>query len=207
MGWSRLYLALKCRLLRLGYRGRYHAFSWIARTLALMKFRLTTILLITTILCLVAMLYQERTAHAKKLVAIEKAYQARASKLHVATDVTSKARQAIILQRFWFSDNLESCFENEMAILVADLHRYAETIDQTPEIVEIYGNSPSDLIAGGLLFQLDCGSKEYFSRYADKKQLVLQDEPFQRFVESAASHSSAWEKRSLQRPRRYPKRD
>ena len=162
-----------------------------------MKFGLSTLLLAITVVSLIVLILVQRKAHEDKLVKLENAFETNLSHLIDVTEMESKARFAITTNR-WSRENddaYELCVENEMVILMVELFKSADKINQSTILVEKYGSSPAETIAGGLLNELDCSEIEFFARYADNRKLILRGDDFQSFVKSASSCSAIWKDR------------
>ena len=162
-----------------------------------MKFNLSTLLLFTAVIALVVLVFVQRNTHHEKLAKLTKDFEAKLTQLNDIADMESKARFAINVNR-WSRANdsaYELAVENEMVILIVELFLAADTVNQSKISLEKYGDSPAEVIAGGLLNELDCDSVDFFTRYADDRKLVLRKDDFKKFVESASSHSSIWKNR------------
>lgn len=149
-----------------------------------MKIRISTFLLLFTIVSLAILIFVQNYSFEKKLSDLQLAHeqQLRAELIgvpvavRVNTLINVKGSSEAIIP-------LERNLELRMVFAVVAIYRQAELINQSKYMKANYGESPAQIVVANLLAQLECDKpSDFLDRYADQERLVTREPEFVEFM-------------------------
>ena len=150
-----------------------------------MKIRISTFLLLFTIVSLAILIFVQNYSFENKLSDLQLAHEQQLKTELIGLPVAARANTLINMKGSSGSEliPLERNLEVRMVVAVVDLYRNAEPINQSEELIANYGEPPAQILVANLLVQLECDKpSDFLDRYANREGIVTWEPEFVEFM-------------------------
>ena len=148
-----------------------------------MKIRISTFLLLFTIVSLAILIFVQNYSFKNKLSDLQLAHEQQLRTELIGLPLAARVATLINVQGTSGTIPLERNLELRMVLAVVAIYRQAELINQSKYMKANYGESPAQIIVANLLAQLECDKpSDFLDRYADREGLVTREPDFVEFM-------------------------
>ena len=142
-----------------------------------MKYSITNLLLVVSVIGLIAFVLTERNTHQRQIAELETSHEAELMGLEVALSSEFNAQHILDLGR-WIDDDEVRWHWNTLALMgVWHLHVDEDAINGRPNLIDQYGSDPASKMAGELLAMLECDSFDHFAARYRKMEKTFRFTP------------------------------
>lgn len=148
-----------------------------------MKIRISTFLLLFTIVSLAILIFVQNYSFKNKLSDLQLAHEQQLRTELIGLPLAARVATLINVQGTSETIPLERNLEVRMVLAVVDIYRKFEFINQSEHLKANHGEPPAQTIVAILLAQLECDKpSDFLDRYADREGLVTREPDFVEFM-------------------------